>query len=186
MRYFFCIRTRIRLFFFAHHRTLALLRTLGFEWQAINFLLRRAISFGPIISGQLFAKTSHLLKGLRRHLPEICVLRLQNSPYFCVFKCARAVNKRSGMRLKTESETGERRWKYGLSVLQHRGKTSTHAPGWAFPVSFSVTLSSQIKVSRALSASFCVQLVVQLFCFMLLLKLLLWITRHRSLKQLVD
>ena len=48
---------------------------------------------------------------------------------------------------------------------QHRGKTSTHAPGWAFPVSFSGTLSSQIKVSRALSASFCVQLVVRLFCF---------------------
>ena len=38
-------------------------------------------------------------------------------------------------------------------VVQHRGKTSTHAPGWAFPVSFSVTLSIQIKVSRALSAS---------------------------------
>ena len=54
------------------------------------------------------------------------------------------------------------------SSKQHRGKTSTHAPGWAFLVSFSVTLSSQIKVSRALSASFCVQLVVQLFCFMLL------------------
>ena len=35
-------------------------------------------------------------------------------------------------------------------------------------VSISVTLSSQIKVSRAFSASFCVQLVVQLFCFMLL------------------
>ena len=46
---------------------------------------------------------------------------------------------------------------------QHRGKTSTHAPAWAFPVCFSVTLSSQIKVSRALLASFCVQLVVQLF-----------------------
>ena len=53
-------------------------------------------------------------------------------------------------------------------LSKHRGKTSTHAPGWAFPVSFAVTLSSQIKVSRALSASFCVQLVVQLFCFMLL------------------
>ena len=51
---------------------------------------------------------------------------------------------------------------------KHRGKTSTHAPGWTFPVSFSVTLSSQIKVSRARSDSFCVQLVVQLFCFMLL------------------
>ena len=47
---------------------------------------------------------------------------------------------------------------------QHRGKTSTHAPSWAFPVSFSVTLSSQ-SLPRA---SFCVQLVVQLFCFMLL------------------
>ena len=51
---------------------------------------------------------------------------------------------------------------------QHLGKTSTHAPVWAFPVTFSVTLSSQIKVSRAHSASFCVQLVVQLSCFMLL------------------
>ena len=38
--------------------------------------------------------------------------RLQNSPYFCVFKYARAVNKRSGTtgtRLRTESETGERK-----------------------------------------------------------------------------
>ena len=34
---------------------------------------------------------------------------------------------------------------------KHRGKTSTHAPGWAFPVSFSVTLSSQ-SLPRA---SFC-------------------------------
>ena len=42
-----------------------------------------------------------------------------------------------------------------MTYWQHRGKTSTHAPGWAFPVSISVTLSSQIKVSRALSASFC-------------------------------
>ena len=50
------------------------------------------------------------------------------------------------------------------SLTQHRGKTSTHAPGWAFPVSFSVTLSSQ-SLPRA---SFCVRLVVQLFCFMLL------------------
>ena len=56
-----------------------------------------------------------------------------------------------------------------LCVRQHRGKTSTHALDWAFPVTFSVTLSSQIKVSRAHSASFCVQLVDQLFCFMLLL-----------------
>ena len=46
---------------------------------------------------------------------------------------------------------------------KHRGKTSTHAPGWAFPVSFSVTLSSQIKVSRAPSASFCVVLLLLVF-----------------------
>ena len=47
---------------------------------------------------------------------------------------------------------------------EHRGKTSTHAPGSAFLVTFSVTLFSQIKISCARSASFCVQLVVQLFC----------------------
>ena len=52
----------------------------------------------------------------------------------------------------------------GNTRSQHRGKTSTHAPSWALPVSFSVTLSSQ-SLPRA---SFCVQLVVQLFCFMLL------------------
>ena len=39
------------------------------------------------------------------------------------------------------------------ALCEHRGKTSTHAPVWAFPVSFSVTLSSQIKVSRARSGS---------------------------------
>ena len=43
------MRTRIRLFF-AHHRTLALLRTLGFDGQAINFLLRKAISFCTVWS----------------------------------------------------------------------------------------------------------------------------------------
>ena len=37
-------------FFFAHHRTLALLRTLGFDGQAINFLLRKAISFCTVWS----------------------------------------------------------------------------------------------------------------------------------------
>ena len=52
----------------------------------------------------------------------------------------------------------------GVGQREHRGKTSTHAPSWAFPVSFSVTLSSQ-SLPRA---SFCVQLVVQLFCFVLL------------------
>ena len=57
-----------------------------------------------------------------------------------------------------------------MCCAQHRGKTSTHAPSWAFPVSFSVTLSSQ-SLPRA---SFCVQLVVQLFCFMLLVFLTIW------------
>ena len=37
---------------------------------------------------------------------------------------------------------------------EHRGKTSTHAPGWAFPVSFSVTLSSQ-SLPRALGFILC-------------------------------
>ena len=45
-------------------------------------------------------------------------IRLQNSPYFCVFKYAPAVNKRSGMRLKTESETGERRFAR-VRLLRH-------------------------------------------------------------------
>ena len=40
-------------------------------------------------------------------------------------------------------------------ALEHRGKTSTHAPGWAFPVTFSVTLFSHIKVSRALGCILC-------------------------------
>ena len=35
--------------------------------------------------------------------------KLQNSPYFCVFKYARAVKQKAGARLKTESETGEGR-----------------------------------------------------------------------------
>ena len=35
--------------------------------------------------------------------------KLQNSPYFCVFKYARAVKQKAGARLKKESENGERR-----------------------------------------------------------------------------
>ena len=35
--------------------------------------------------------------------------KLQNSPYFCVLKYARPVKQKAGARLKTESETGERR-----------------------------------------------------------------------------
>ena len=48
-------------------------------------------------------------------IPPVClhklfpVSRLQNSPYLCVFKYARTVKRRSGARLKTDSETGERR-----------------------------------------------------------------------------
>ena len=62
---------------------------------------------------------------------------------------------------------------------ENRDKTSTHAPVWAFPVTFSVTLSSQIKVSHAHLASFCVQPVVQLFCFMLFgfLRTILWLLK---------
>ena len=41
--------------------------------------------------------------------PNFKSSRLQNSPYFCVFNYARAVKQKFGMRLKTESETGERR-----------------------------------------------------------------------------
>ena len=74
------MRTRIRLFF-VHRMAPALLRTLGFEWQVINFLLRKAISFftvHPIISGQLFHKASPFLTRLRRHLAiEQLVKRLQ-------------------------------------------------------------------------------------------------------------
>ena len=44
-----------------------------------------------------------------RHL-WFSIHRLQNSPYFCLFNYALAVkHKRSGTRLKTEGETGERR-----------------------------------------------------------------------------
>ena len=42
--------------------------------------------------------------------------RLQNSPYFCVFKYARAVKQKVLTRLKTESETGERRF---FSLASH-------------------------------------------------------------------
>lgn len=38
-----------------------------------------------------------------------CLTRLQNSPYFCVFKQSPKQSRgRSGVRLKTESKTGER------------------------------------------------------------------------------
>ena len=50
--------------------------------------------------------------------------RLQNSPYFAYSSTREQSNKRSGMRLKTESETGERR--YGrVRLLRH-----------ALPISF--------------------------------------------------
>ena len=45
--------------------------------------------------------------------------RLQNSSYFCVFKYSRAVKQKvwnSGTKLKTESETGERRYKFSHSL----------------------------------------------------------------------
>ena len=40
-------------------------------------------------------------------------------------------------------------------LRQHRGKTSTHAPGWAFPVTFSVTLPSHF-LPRAVGSILCV------------------------------
>ena len=46
----------------------ALLRMLDFEWQAINFLLQKAISFFTvcaIISGQLFDKASHFFNKIK-------------------------------------------------------------------------------------------------------------------------
>ena len=42
---------------------------------------------------------------------------------------------------------------------QHSGKTSTHAPGWAFLVSFSVTLSSQ-SLPHASSCEACGSVVL--------------------------
>ena len=49
------------------------------------------------------------LKEIRELLVDYSYDRLQNSPYFCVFKYARAVKQKSGTKLKTEGETGERR-----------------------------------------------------------------------------
>ena len=44
-----------------------------------------------------------------------CLTRLQNSPYFWVFKSSpKQSSRRSGVRLKTESETGEKHEKYVL------------------------------------------------------------------------
>ena len=62
------MRTRTRLSFFAHHKTSALLKTLGLQRQAIK---KQFVSspFGPIISGQLFDKASQFLAKLRWHLP---------------------------------------------------------------------------------------------------------------------
>ena len=46
--------------------------------------------------------------------------RLQNSPYICVFKYVRAVTKRSGTRLKKESETvNELTGVWGSRLLRH-------------------------------------------------------------------
>ena len=76
-------------------------------------------------------------------------VRLRNSPYFCVFKYARLKyiyqkkstreqsNKRSGTRLKTESETGERRKKIGLTspsgVWGSRASRDNLVPRALFP-----------------------------------------------------
>ena len=53
-------------------------------------------------------------------------LRLQNSPYFCVFKHAQAVKQNSGMRLKTESETGD--WRRACEARALRARKTLTPP----------------------------------------------------------
>ena len=71
---------------------------------------------------------------------------------------------------------------------EHHCKTSTHFPGWAFPVKFKVTLSRQSLPSSASFSvlhAFCCSASSRVFDHFVVLKLLLWITRQRSLKYLV-
>ena len=78
------------------------------------FVYRNAGKVCLIIQSHLKVKSNTFLKSFivkvtlepcLLHLTHHSSLRLQNSPYFFVFKYARVVNKRSGTRLKTESET---------------------------------------------------------------------------------
>ena len=41
---------------------------------------------------------------------DYCVIRLQNSPYFCVFKFARTVKQKVWNEAENREETGERRF----------------------------------------------------------------------------
>ena len=71
---------------------------------------------------------------------------------------------------------------------EHHRKTFTHALGWAFPVKFKVTLSRQslpCSASFSVLHAFCCSASSSVFDHFVVLKLLLWITRQRSLKYLV-
>ena len=85
--------------------------------------------------------------------------RLQNSPYFCVFKYAtrEQSNKRSGTKLKTESETwGESRLTSPTGVWGSRARLLRHA----LPTSLlilrkktTVLQSTHIHIKRVVSSS---------------------------------
>ena len=57
---------------------------------------------------------------------DVRFVSLQNSPYFCVVKYARTVNERSGVRLKTESETGAEKLKIPYFSLGACGTLTPH------------------------------------------------------------
>ena len=69
---------------------------------------------------------------------------------------------------------------------EHRGKTSTHAPGWTFPVTFS---SQSLPRCSVCSLWFVVLLhAARVFDYFVVIDWITFmrITRHRSLTQLVD
>ena len=70
-------------------------------------------------------------------------VRLQNSPYFCVLKYARAV-KMFGTRVKTESETGT--IPIGLISMQAVNKLSSNVSNKSFAI-FSTVMNRFLKIS---------------------------------------
>ena len=79
-----------------------------------SVLAAREMKRGPFFARSLTLVPYSLLLNCTKRLLRRLGFRLQNSPYFCVFKYARAVKQKvwngCGTRLKTESETGERRY----------------------------------------------------------------------------
>ena len=79
-----------------------------------SVLAAREMKRGPFFARSLTLVPYSLLLSCTKRLLRRLGFRLQNSPYFCVFKYARAVKQKvwngCGTRLKTESETGERRY----------------------------------------------------------------------------